>query len=68
MLEAKCRDTEQCLAFNSRGEIKTRIQPKTAWVNVSGDDGLYIANVDVCAADLHECPLDATCLRTGMSL
>ena len=65
LLEARCRSTEQCVAFNSFGEIKTSLLPMSAWVNVSQDNGLFVADVDVCAADLHDCASNADCHRTG---
>lgn len=65
LLEAKCRSTEQCLAFNSFGEIKTQLLPVSAWVNVSQDSGLFVADVDVCTADLHDCASNADCHKTG---
>ena len=65
LLEAKCRNTEQCLAFNTVGEIKSHVQPKATWINITGEGGLYVADINVCAADLHDCPVEAHCHKTG---
>lgn len=65
LLKAKCLSTEQCLAFNSFGEIKARLKPMASWINVSHNTGLYVADVDICAADLHDCVADASCHKTG---
>ena len=47
-LEQRCLKTEQCIAFNSRGEFKSHLQPKQRWKTTSKDEGLYVAGVCVC--------------------
>ncbi|CAI8046779.1 UDP-glucuronate 4-epimerase 4 [Geodia barretti] len=62
-LEARCLATEQCVAFTSEGEFKTSVLPPEQWSDSTLD--LYVADVDMCAADLHRCGPHSVCHSSG---
>lgn len=61
-----CLQTEQCVAFNTAGELKNYVLPQHQWV-AKGVGGLYVADLNVCAADLHSCGRHSSCVSTGPS-
>lgn len=65
-LKAKCRELRACMAFNSEGVLKSQVREQTKWEDVAffkaSDQGLYIAEVDLCEADLHDCAKYAVCI------
>ncbi|CAH1777556.1 unnamed protein product, partial [Owenia fusiformis] len=63
-LKTHCDRSDTCLAFNSRGYLKNKLSPKTSWMKgmyETPDDGLFIADIDICTKNLHECSKHATC-------
>lgn len=48
LLEQQCLKTEQCVAFNSRGEFKSHLQPRERWKETTAGEGLYVAGVYLC--------------------
>jgi hypothetical protein len=66
MLLKRCQELERCVAFTSNGELKTRVSSMEEMPSVSdGGDGLYVAEMDLCAADLHSCSSNARCVSQG---
>jgi UDP-glucuronate 4-epimerase len=62
-LEARCMATEQCIAFTSNGEFKNHLQPPQRWLESTED--MYVADVDMCVADLHRCGAHGHCQSSG---
>lgn len=72
-----CRAVFECVAFTTEGHFKTIIQPKAQWRTLKPSSssifsshhtitaGLYVADIDVCAAGLHNCYGNATCKYLG---
>ncbi|XP_064405544.1 uncharacterized protein LOC135350619 [Halichondria panicea] len=65
LLEERCLATEQCIAFTSSGEFKNRLTPMNKWVATPQEDGMYVADIDLCASDLHFCGKHSDCVYTG---
>ena len=42
-MKQRCQETEQCVAFNSNGEFKSRLKSQKEWVLTSESEGLYVA-------------------------
>lgn len=74
-MKQRCQLTEQCVGFNSKGEFKNRLNPQSKWTRTGdtggdtggdmGGGGLYVADIDVCAADLDSCGRHQVCKHTG---
>lgn len=78
-MKQHCQLTEQCVGFNSKGEFKNRLNPQSKWTRTedtggamggatgggTGGGGLYVADIDVCAADLDSCGRHQVCKHTG---
>jgi lipopolysaccharide biosynthesis glycosyltransferase len=65
-LMERCKEVNQCIAFNTKGLLKKQISNQKKWVKMEGDKaGLYIADIDICQADLHTCHSHSTCHFTG---
>ncbi|ELU17888.1 hypothetical protein CAPTEDRAFT_227995 [Capitella teleta] len=64
-LKAACREMVDCLAFNSEGVLKRQVREQVKWEKVpffQGEhQGLYVANVNPCKANLHDCAKYAQC-------
>ncbi|XP_019848846.1 PREDICTED: uncharacterized protein LOC100639897 isoform X1 [Amphimedon queenslandica] len=57
-----CDYMDDCVGFNTKGEIKTILQTSKPWAKGSG---LHIANIDVCKAGLHNCFAPRKCVYKG---
>ncbi|XP_078683220.1 uncharacterized protein LOC144917259 [Branchiostoma floridae x Branchiostoma belcheri] len=67
-MKKRCLEAEQCVAFSSAGMLKSRVKPPHLWQQAafsSPEQGIYVADVDMCAADLHDCDEHAFCNKTG---
>ncbi|XP_065886387.1 uncharacterized protein [Dysidea avara] len=65
-LKRRCSQTDQCVGFNTDAEFKTLILPENEWVKMEGNGaGSYVANIDMCAADLHDCHKHSQCVYKG---
>eukprot|EP00118_Oscarella_pearsei_P014206 m.120139 g.120139 ORF g.120139 m.120139 type:complete len:116 (+) comp37726_c0_seq9:1418-1765(+) len=65
-LKAHCLAVDQCVAFTSTGMLKKRVKPKHKWHSLADrKEGLYIADIDMCLADLYSCPKHASCVSRG---
>ena len=61
-----CGSVHECVAFTTEGHFKTIIQPNSQWRKTNtSNTGLYVADIDVCAAGLHNCYGNATCQYLG---
>ena len=45
LMKERCRGSEQCLAFNSKGEFKNHVLPHSHWTRTSDTEGLYVAGM-----------------------
>lgn len=52
-----CLWYEECVAFSTDGRLRSILLPQDKWVtNIdSVNQGLYISQVDICKADMHNC-------------
>ena len=63
-LKKRCREAEQCIAFNTDGVLKNKLLLKNSWISdkfKSNFEGLYVSSVDMCKSDLHDCSKYARC-------
>ncbi|XP_019849560.1 PREDICTED: uncharacterized protein LOC109580616 [Amphimedon queenslandica] len=61
-----CSSVYECVAFTAEGHFKTIIQPDSQWKKINtSSTGLYVADIDVCAAGLHNCNENAICHYLG---
>lgn len=65
-LKKECSLIDECVAFTSEGGLKSRIEPKAKWKKVP-TGGLYVADIDVCQAGLHNCQGNYTCTHLGIN-
>ena len=65
-LKKECRLIDECVAFTSEGGLKSRIEPKARWKKVPSG-GMYVADIDVCQAGLHNCQGNFTCTHLGIN-
>ncbi|XP_062513518.1 uncharacterized protein LOC134189296 [Corticium candelabrum] len=69
MLMKFCQELDRCVAFTTDGTPKTRVVSIEAMIGSSRSDdsglGLYIDDIDVCAADLRSCSKTAHCVSEG---
>ena len=58
-----CRIIDECVAFNSKGDLKVFLKPESEWKSSSST--LYVADMDVCKAGIHNCFGNSTCTSKG---
>ena len=58
-----CRIIDECVAFTSKGELKVFLSPESHWTRSSST--LYVADIDVCKAGIHNCFGNSTCTSIG---
>ena len=51
------------MAFNTKGDLKVFLDKESKWVKSSST--LYVADIDVCQAGLHNCFGNSTCKSLG---
>lgn len=54
---------DECMAYDSNGLIRGIVQPQSTWRRTSGS--VFVADVDVCKAGVHNCFGNSTCKYTG---
>jgi hypothetical protein len=62
-----CDAHPACAAFSSTGLLKSFVGPRTSlsrW-SYKSDEGLYIADTNLCAHGEHDCVSEAGCVQTG---
>ena len=59
-----CADIDECVAFNTNGGLKSMIDPEPKWKHTNSG-GLYVAEIDICQAGLHNCYGSSTCKSLG---
>lgn len=62
-LKKICGIIDECVAFNTKGDLKVFIDKESKWVKSSST--LYVADIDVCQAGLHNCFGNSTCKSLG---
>ena len=58
-----CRIIDECVAFTTKGDLKVFLSSESKWSSSSHD--LYIADIDVCKAGIHNCFGNSTCISLG---
>lgn len=59
-----CRVVDECVGFTSDGHLKQYIGPESQWSSRSGTS-LYLADINVCEAGVHNCYGNYTCTHLG---
>ena len=54
---------DECMAYDSNGVIRGIVQPQSTWRRTSGS--VFVADVDVCKAGVHNCFGNSTCKYAG---
>lgn len=52
------------MAFTVSGEFKNQLAPFERWTT-GPNQGMFVADMDICSADLHDCSENADCAYTG---
>ena len=58
-----CRIIDECVGFNSKGDLKVFLSPEARWSKSSTN--LYVADINVCEAGIHNCFGNSTCTSIG---
>ena len=59
-----CRFVDECVGFTSDGKLKQYIAPESHWSS-RGGVSLYLADINVCEAGIHNCYGNYTCTHLG---
>ena len=59
-----CRMIDECVAFDSKGQLFSYIPVQNKWRSSKSVD-LYVSDIDVCKAGLISCYGNCTCTYAG---